>query len=266
MDKNGILVAVKALAKAAGAAILDIYQSRDFGVVHKDDASPLTAADQASNRILCEGLAALEPHFPIISEENKEIPYETRKRYAYTWLVDPLDGTKEFIQRNGDFTVNIALLKGQELEMGVVYIPAHGELYWAWRGMGAFWEHDGKVQALHSASQFRLSDPHLRVVCSRSHMSPETEAFIRKLRDPELVSRGSALKFLLLARGEAHIYPRLGPTMEWDTGAAQVILEEAGGQVVEADSSLPLLYNKANLRNPNFIAYGRPVQVFESFS
>jgi 3'(2'), 5'-bisphosphate nucleotidase len=266
MDKNGILEAVKALAKAAGAAILDIYRSSDFGVVHKDDASPLTAADQASNRILCEGLAALAPPFPIISEENKEIPYETRKNYAYTWLVDPLDGTKEFIKRNGDFTVNIALVKGQELEMGVVYIPAHGELYWAWRGMGAFLEYGGEVQTLRSAADFRLSDPHLRVVCSRSHMSPETESFIRKLSNPELVSRGSALKFLLLAKGEAHIYPRLGPTMEWDTAAAQVILEEAGGQVVEASSSLPLLYNKANLRNPDFIAYGRPVQGFNSIS
>jgi len=266
MDKNGILEAVKALAKAAGAAILDIYGSSDFGVVQKDDASPLTAADQASNRIIRDGLAALEPRFPIISEENKEIPYETRKNYAYTWLVDPLDGTKEFIKRNGDFTVNIALVKGQELEMGVVYIPVHGELYWAWRGMGAFLEQAGQVQPLRSASDFRLSDSRLRIVCSRSHMSPETEEFIRKLREPELISRGSALKFLLLARGEAHIYPRLGPTMEWDTGAAQVILEEAGGQVVEASSSLPLLYNKANLRNPDFIAYGRPVQAFESLS
>ena len=256
MDKNGLLEAVKTLARAAGAAIMEIYERSDFGVMEKEDQSPLTLADQASNRIICEGLERLAPRFPIISEENKLTPFEIRKEYSYVWLVDPLDGTKEFIKRNGDFTVNIALIKGTALEMGVVYIPALDELYWAWKGMGAFWECNGIVQPLQT-TPFKLSDAGLRVVCSRSHMSAETEAFIKKLKDPELVSRGSALKFLLLAKGEAHIYPRLGPTMEWDTGAAQMILEEAGGEVLEANTSMPLSYNKENLLNPYFIAFAQ---------
>lgn len=256
MDKTGLLEAVKSLAREAGASIMEIYQRADFNVESKLDESPLTAADKASNTIICAGLEALLPSFPIISEENKEIPYEIRKEYPFTWLVDPLDGTKEFIKRNGDFTVNIALIKGQELEMGVVYIPVYDELYWAWKGMGAFLESEGEVRQLQT-SAFRISDEGLRVVCSRSHMSPETEAFIKKLKEPELVSRGSALKFLLLAKGDAHIYPRLGPTMEWDTGAAQMILEEAGGEVLEASSSSPLRYNKENLLNPHFVAFAR---------
>ncbi|MBK6946694.1 MAG: 3'(2'),5'-bisphosphate nucleotidase CysQ [Haliscomenobacter sp.] len=255
MDKNGLLESVKLLAREAGAAIMEIYQRPDFNVVDKSDHSPLTDADQASNQIICDGLMRLFPKFPIISEENRETPYEERKTYEYCWLVDPLDGTKEFIRRNGDFTVNIALVKGQSLEMGVVFIPATEELYWAWRGMGAFWELGGIVRPLKTAS-FRLTDAGLGVVASRSHMTPETEMFISSLNQPSLLSRGSALKFLLLAKGEAHLYPRLAPTMEWDTGAAQMILEEAGGSVIEAGTDLPLLYNKENLLNPHFIAFG----------
>ncbi|MEY3050719.1 MAG: hypothetical protein RLY31_504 [Bacteroidota bacterium] len=251
---------LKKLALEAGQAALDIYQAAgsDLGIETKADQSPLTVADKASNDIICRGLEALTGgSIPIISEENKEIPWETRRTWTSCWLVDPLDGTKEFIRRNGDFTINIALVENGEAVMGVVHVPVHGELAWAVRGGGAFQEKDGRQHRLQAAT-YSDSDKGLSLVCSRSHMSGETTDFIARFAEPQLVSRGSALKFLLVASGKAHLYPRLAPTMEWDTAAAQIIVEEAGGRVLEADSGNPLRYNKADLRNPSFIASGRP--------
>lgn len=246
-----------AIARAAGAAILEIYHNEaDFNVELKSDDSPLTKADRAANTVICKGLESLSEVFPILSEENKTIPYEERKSYPYYWLVDPLDGTKEFIKRNGEFTVNIALVHQQEPVLGVVYAPVLDEMYWAVKGEGAWLERDGKTRKL-EANAFRMSDPGLKVVCSRSHLNEGTQAFIDALNTPEKVSRGSSLKFLLMAKGEAHVYPRLGPTMEWDTGAAQIVLEEAGGQVIDEETGKPLRYNKENLLNPYFIAYGQ---------
>ncbi len=244
------------IAQKAGDAILEIYHSEDFGTEHKNDDSPLTKADKAANVIICDGLKKLPLIYPIISEENKEIDYQARKLWRRCWLVDPLDGTKEFIKRNGDFTVNIALVEEGEVILGVVGIPVSGELYWAIKGEGAFCVKDGTEQKLESAT-FQTTDTGLKIVASRSHLNEETQNFINHFNQPELVSRGSALKFLLLAKGEAHVYPRIAPTMEWDTAAAQVILEEAGGQLTVHETGKPMKYNRENLRNPAFIAMGR---------
>lgn len=247
---------VKNIALKAGETILAVYhQAGAFEVNLKSDDSPLTIADKRANKVICDGLIALAPDIPIISEENKAIPYDIRKNFDCYWLVDPLDGTKEFIKRNGEFTVNIALVEDQKVVMGVVYAPCLEELYWAVKGAGAFMEKAG-VETQLKAPTFAWTDPGLKVVCSRSHLNEETQAFINRLQQAEIVATGSSLKFLIMAKGEAHAYPRLGPTMEWDTGAAQIILEEAGGHVINHETNEPLLYNKENLLNPYFIAYG----------
>lgn len=248
---------VSTIAREAGAAILKIYnESEDIQIERKADESPLTLADRTANRIICDALERLPVRYPIVSEENKAIPYAERRRFTESWLVDPLDGTKEFIKRNGEFTVNIALVKEHTVTLGVVYAPCLDELFWAVRGEGAYLEKDGVTTRLQAAA-FTMRDAGLRVVCSRSHLNEDTQAFIDDLNQPEKVSKGSSLKFLVLARGEAHLYPRLAPTMEWDTGAAQIVLEEAGGKVIEAQSGRPLRYNKEHLLNPHFIAYGQ---------
>ncbi len=249
---------VNEIAIEAGKKIMEIYQDESlFQVEQKKDSSPLTIADTAANKIICDALIELTPEIPIISEENKLIEYNTRKEYTKCWVVDPLDGTKEFIKRNGEFTVNIALLDGHAPIMGVVYIPASDELYYGVKGEGAFAVIKGDTKKLDPAS-YSLSDKGLKIVCSRSHLNDETQAFIDKFEAPEKVAKGSSLKFLAIAKGEAHIYPRIAPTMEWDTCAAQIILEEAGGKVVMYDDpERALNYNKENLLNPYFIAYGK---------
>jgi len=254
---TSLINGLKQLALEAGVVIMEIYADESrFGVESKADDSPLTLADKESNRVICDGLQKLTPSIPIISEENKEIAYAERKTYDYAWLVDPVDGTKEFIKRNGEFTVNIALILNGSPVLGVVYVPATKALYWASRKEGAFLSTDGGAPVKLKASSFSMKDKGLKVVCSRSHLNDDTAAFIDKLDQPEKVSKGSSLKFLILAEGGAQVYPRLAPTMEWDTGAAQIILEEAGGKVIDVETGLPLAYNKKQLRNPHFIAYG----------
>ncbi|MEN0046620.1 MAG: 3'(2'),5'-bisphosphate nucleotidase CysQ [Bacteroidota bacterium] len=243
------------IAKDAGAVILDIYNTADFGVEQKADDSPLTRADRDANKVICDGLEALAVKIPIISEENKAIPYEERKNFEYAWLVDPLDGTKEFIKRNGEFTVNIALIHNNQIVLGVVYTPVSDDLYWAVKGEGAYLVKEDETTKL-NANSFKMTDEGLGVVCSRSHLNEATQAFVDALENPARVPKGSSLKFLILAQGGAHLYPRLAPTMEWDTGAAQIVLEEAGGKVIAQDTNAPLQYNKENLLNPYFIAYG----------
>ena len=251
------LPALHRIARRAGAAILDVYHAAEgIEIDRKADDSPLTAADQAANAIICEALEKEVHPYPIISEENKAIPYETRRTFTRVWVVDPLDGTKEFIKRNGEFTVNIALLDEGRPVLGVVYTPVTDDLYWAVEGEGAFRRQNGETTRLQAAS-YRESDAGLRLVCSRSHLNEATQAFVDRYDAPELVSKGSSLKFLLIAADEADVYPRLAPTMEWDTAAAHVILTEAGGEVVRADDGQPLVYNKENLLNPHFIARAR---------
>ena len=257
MDFSFLVEGVKKAAIDAGRVILEVYEDESkFQVTQKADESPLTIADQRANEVICDKLKELTPEIPIISEENKEIPFSDRKNFTYAWLVDPLDGTKEFIKRNGEFTVNIALIRKGQIVFGVVYIPVTDELFWALKGNGAYYSKDGQDSQSLQAPSFDISDEGLNVVCSRSHLNDDTADFIAKLNKPNKVSKGSSLKFLILAQGGAHIYPRLAPTMEWDTGAAQIILEESGGKVINVETDEPLGYNKESLRNPFFIAYG----------
>lgn len=245
------------IIQRASDVVLEVYNDEaGFDVTQKGDNSPLTIADQRANAIIVEGLQALSTQFPIISEENKLVGYDERKGYDHYWLVDPLDGTKEFIKRNGEFTVNIALVRKNRPVMGFVSVPVQNKLYWGVKAQGAFCLENGQTRQLH-AQPFDLAAEGLRVVTSRSHLNAETQAFVAGLNDPQFVPTGSSLKFMLVAEGEADVYPRFGPCMEWDTGAAQIILEEAGGSVVHTDDyNAPLLYNKPDLLNPYFIAFG----------
>ncbi len=256
MDIKKIVDQVNEIAIAAGKAIMEVYNSDNFDVEVKGDDSPLTRADKKANDIICAGLISHFPDIPIISEENKTQPYDQRKEFSYCWMVDPLDGTKEFIKRNGEFTVNIALIRHGNPIMGVVYVPVTEQLFWAMSGHGA-WKVDQDGSNRISCRSFSMEDEGLKVVCSRSHLNEGTQAYIDRLNNPIKISKGSSLKFLVLATGEADLYPRLAPTMEWDTAAAHAILKEAGGTVVKSD--LPedaLEYNKEDLLNPHFFATG----------
>lgn len=244
----------KAAATEAGDAILTIYNSEDFGVETKGDNSPLTKADRAAHGVIVNHLNTTG--LPILSEEGKDVPYEERKGWEYFWLVDPLDGTKEFIKRNGEFTVNIALIHDRKAVAGVVYTPVTKKLYWGIAGAGAFLKENGNEIPLKASSDPAKSAA-VRVVASRSHMSEETQQFIDQFESPVIVSMGSSLKFMILAEGGADVYPRFGPTMEWDTAAAQAVLEAAGGAVIDHQTGKPLQYNKENLRNNYFIAIAR---------
>lgn len=244
------------IAQAAGEVILEIYDHpADFGVEQKEDHTPITRADRASNQLICNALAELSPRWPIISEENNLPPYEERRHWHYCWIVDPLDGTKEFIRRNGDFCINIALAQAGEAVLGLVYAPVSKQCFWAVRGCGAFEVSAKGAQRLQCA-RFSAGDAGLRILSSRSHFNTATQTWIGNLQQPAFVTKGSAIKFGLLARGDADLYPRLGPTGEWDTAAGQVIVEEAGGAVLDFYTRQPLRYNKENTLNPFFIAQG----------
>lgn len=246
-------IAIEAAVKA-GERIMEIYDdpASDFEVERKADNSPLTKADRAAHAQVVEVLGALD--IPILSEEGRAIPYEERAAWSRLWIVDPLDGTKEFIKRNGDFTVNIALVESGEPVLGVIYIPVTGELYYGSREEGAFKVGaDGETISLPQSYE---RDEYL-VVASRSHLSAETEAFVETLRadhpNVEMVSRGSSLKICLVVEGLADVYPRFAPTMEWDTAAGDAILRAAGGALRLTDRDEVLQYNKENLLNPHFL-------------
>ena len=246
------------IAREAGKLILEYYQDESTfeNVDVKADDSPLTLADKAANDFIEEKLRALYDGIPILSEEGKEIPFEERRHWKYFWLVDPLDGTKEFIKRNGEFTVNIALVKGVESIAGVVHVPVSGDTYFGMMGMGAFKVDAAGMEKAIEAQTFSKNDERLRLVVSRSHISTEVREYIKQFEQPVEVAMGSSLKFMLLAEGKADLYPRLGPTMEWDTAAAQAILEAAGGSIQDHTTSQKLRYNKESLINPYFIASG----------
>ncbi|MFK7952163.1 MAG: 3'(2'),5'-bisphosphate nucleotidase CysQ [Ekhidna sp.] len=250
IDLVTLLAIAKEASIAAGSDILEVYESGDFSVEAKSDDSPLTKADKAAHNRIVDFLE--KTSIPILSEEGRDIPYSERSKWEYFWMVDPLDGTKEFIKRNGEFTVNIALIHDGEPILGVVYPPVTNELYWAVKNQGAFKQKGENVVRL-TTSKKSLSEERLKVVASRSHLSRETEDYLNKLKMPEIVSKGSSLKFLFIAEGLADVYPRFGPTMEWDTAAAHVIVSESGGSVVLDDEKTKLSYNKQNLLNPTFI-------------
>ena len=247
---------INLIARAAGAAILEVYGT-DFSVDSKEDDSPLTEADRRSNTVILEGLALIDASIPIISEETRALPYEERKDWEYFWLVDPLDGTKEFIKRNGEFTVNIALVRGQTPVLGVVYQPVGDHLYCAAEGRGAWKSTEGGAPLRLEGGDHYTAKESVNVVASRSHLTDEVRDFIAALeaqgKKVEFHSAGSSLKLCLVAEGSADVYPRLGPTMEWDTAAAHAIALEAGRRVLKHGTREALLYNKENLLNPSFI-------------
>lgn len=244
-----LLDLAKEAALSAGEEILKVYNEEDFGVEKKEDCSPLTKADKAAHHIIVQKLESSK--LPILSEEGAEIAYEDRKKWDYFWMVDPLDGTKEFIKRNGEFTVNIALIKDGEAIMGVVYTPVKKEMFFALQGAGAFKSVGTYTETLQRSTNESLEG--LRIVASRSHLNEDTKRFLDKLVNPKIVSMGSSLKFLALTEGAAEVYPRYAPTMEWDSAAAHAICTELGLQVLNIETKKPLEYNKENLLNPYFI-------------
>lgn len=253
LEPCGLLPAVQDLAVQAGKRILAIYET-DFSVQQKDDKTPLTEADMAAHETIVAGLKRLTPGLPVLSEESADIPFAERSRWQRYWLIDPLDGTREFIKRNGEFTVNIALIHAGRVELGVVYVPVTALSYFACAGGGAFRQVAGESP---QRIQVRnLPAGPVVVAGSRSHRGDSLNRFLERLGPHELVSMGSALKSCLVAEGKADIYPRLGPTSEWDTAAAQCVVEEAGGQVTGLDLQ-PLRYNtKESLLNPHFLVFG----------
>jgi len=253
MTPDSLIQDIVAISQRAGEAILHIYDQK-FDVEHKDDASPLTQADLASHRLIRDALRKLTPEIPLLSEESSAMEYASRAGWAEYWLVDPLDGTKEFIKRNGEFTVNIALVREHQPVLGVVHVPVTGVAYWGTEAAGAMRAEAGKP-ARPIATRRPCADPAV-VVGSRSHANPVLERHLAGLGSYELVSMGSSLKFCLVAEGKADFYPRLGPTSEWDTAAAHAVVAAAGGQVVTLDGH-PLKYNcKASLLNPEFLVIG----------
>jgi 3'(2'), 5'-bisphosphate nucleotidase len=243
-------VAVSA-AEHASKVILEVYHSDNFQTQIKNDQSPLTLADKSAHSVILDELQ--KTGLPVLSEEGKTIDYKVRSHWEDFWMVDPLDGTKEFIKRNGEFTVNIALIRKGVPVLGVVAVPVTGDIFYGYQGGGAFVSRSGRAEKLPVRKSVDLGQQGLTVVASRSHMSPETEEFINKLKSPKLVSKGSSLKFLLLAEGKADLYPRHAPTMEWDTAAAHAIVNAVGLKVFEYGTTHELSYNKPNLLNPFFL-------------
>lgn len=249
-----LLPRVVTLARDAGKAILKVYCAVNPEVTYKPDNSPLTQADIASHHVILDGLAQLAPEWPALSEESAETPFELRKSWKYFWMVDPLDGTKEFLRQNGEFTVNIALIEFNIPILGVVYAPAIDKLYFAARMAGAYKVDRGITSRIKATSAAKTTT---RVVVSRSHRAGEEDldGIIGAKQNCEFIVMGSSLKFCLVAEGAADVYPRAGPTTEWDTAAAQCILEEAGGSVSDLDGN-SMNYNKPALLNPGFLARG----------
>lgn len=252
-DLKELLDPVIQIAYQAGKVIMEVYDA-GFSVENKSDQTPVTEADLAANKVIESALRELTPHLPILTEEAHPTPFAERKNWARYWLIDPLDGTREFIKRNGEFTVNIALIDGDESVLGVVYAPVIGVLYYAAKGQGAFkQESTSEPKAIHVRENCTGKTI---VACGRSHPTGEVTNFLENLGEHEIVRVGSALKSCMVAEGKADLYPRLGPTSEWDTAAAQCVVEEAGGVIVDT-AMQRLRYNtKEDLLNPHFFVGG----------
>jgi len=258
---NHLFTAITA-ALEAGKAILEIYHSGEFDVEIKGDNSPLTKADTASHNVIVSYLEKTE--IPVLSEEGKETPYQKRKNWKQLWIIDPIDGTKEFIKRNGEFTVNIALIKNQKTELGVIFVPVTGDLYFSTIEMGTFKVNvdldNFDIETLISNGNklpLEREDKTFTIVASRSHMSKETEEYVQEMRkihgEVNLISKGSSLKLCMVAEGQADCYPRFAPTMEWDTAAGQAICEHSGVDVIDWRTKERMLYNREELLNNWFL-------------
>jgi 3'(2'), 5'-bisphosphate nucleotidase len=258
------------IIKKAGNEILKVYSGNDFQVETKSDKTPLTLADKKSNDVIVKSLIELFPEVPILSEESKKTPYHERKEWEYLWFVDPLDGTKEFIEKNGEFSINLALIKDDKPIFGILYLPVLDILYYAGEGQGAYKiEKNDKTIGLKSEKDNKNDiDRMIKVIFSKSHYNQETREYVDRIKKQychtEMISVGSAMKLAYLAEGKADIYPRLSTTMEWDIAAGQIIVEEAGGKVIDFLGEKSLIYNKEDLRNPWFVAFRN--RSFFSFS
>jgi 3'(2'), 5'-bisphosphate nucleotidase len=253
MNYQELIKPLVALARAAGDRILEVYAT-DFSVQSKNDESPLTLADLAAHRTIVPGLRELAPDIPIISEEGGLPPFAERGKWHRYWLIDPLDGTKEFVNRNGEFTVNIALVVNGRPVLGVVHVPVQHTTYTGCEGHGADKRiGDGRPEKIHVAAKASLPP---RVVGSRSHRGASLDAFLERLGAFDMVPMGSSLKFCVVAEGGADVYPRLGPTSEWDTAAAQAVVEQAGGRVVTVDGTALAYNRKEDILNPWFVVIG----------
>ena len=239
------------IARQAGAAILDVYHT-DFDISIKDDKSPLTEADIRANAIIIEGLEKIIPDVPVLSEEGQDVPFKERSNWNTYWLVDPLDGTKEFIKKNDEFTVNIAFLEKNQPVFGVVYAPALNQLYWGSSENGSFKSNNGD-KFRHISVNSKVTNP-VQIAVSRSHLSLQLNSFISQFDEYDLHPMGSSLKICCVSDGTVHFYPRLGPTMEWDTAASHAIIRASGGELINVGTNKPLEYNKEDLLNPKFIA------------
>lgn len=257
LDLKSLCNSCVTIARNAGSKILEIYNT-EFDIEHKEDKSPLTDADMASHHTIVEALSALTPDIPILSEESASLPFEQRKKWSLYWLVDPLDGTREFIKRNGEFTVNIALIENHKSILGVIHVPVLDIDYFAYAGGGAFKSVNGGDAEPISVKSLESST--LVVAGSRSHGSEEMQQYMNNISssysDVDMLSMGSSLKFCLVAEGKADLYPRLGLTSEWDTAAAQCIVEQAGGYVTKTDMSALEYNTKDSLLNPFFFVFG----------
>ncbi len=238
------------ICSKAGQEILKIYKKTDLGIEYKKDNSPLTLADKKSHECICSSLNKLYPDIPILSEEGAKIAYKNRSKWKRFWLIDPIDGTKEFIKRNGEFTVNIALIENQIPILGIVYAPVLNK-YWYGSKDGSFVLDDGKTKKIKVNNTF---DKKIKVVASRSHKSPKLDSFLKNFKDYTLVNMGSSIKICLVAEGVADIYPRLAPTMEWDTAAAHAVLKFANGSLIDTSTESEMIYNREDLKNSHFIA------------
>jgi 3'(2'), 5'-bisphosphate nucleotidase len=252
------------IIRKAGDEILKVYSGNNFQVETKSDKSPLTIADKKSNDVIVNGLSLIFPEIPILSEESKKTPFQIRKGWEYLWIVDPLDGTKEFIKKNGEFSINLALIRNSIPIFGILYLPVKNILYYAAKGYGAYKEdNSGRFTRLLKNKKFekyeQIADSPKRIIISRSHYTEETQQFVKGIEKQfskvQLISVGSAMKIAYLAEGKADIYPRLAPTMEWDIASGQIILEESGGKILDFCKKTPLIYNKEDLKNPWFVAY-----------
>lgn len=262
MEAAALVEAVQSIAQRAGEAILEVYYAETpLQVIAKADDSPVTQADWQSNNLITEALQALTPGIPILSEETPHDDYSVRRQYEYWWLIDPLDGTKEFIRRNGEFCVCIALMYREFPVLGVIYVPVLEEMYWAVSGKGSYLSTGGTIYPLHVFA-FKPTDPALKVACSRSHLDPATQAFVANLNHAVLQPVGSARKMGLLARGDIHLYPRLATLHEWDLAAGQLIVEEAGGRIIDYKTGQRIAYNTPSLYCPPFIAMGQTDPTF----
>jgi len=245
-----LISSVVEIAKEAGEAIIEVYNS-DFDYQLKKDLSPITAADNLAHDIITKKLKILTPKIPILSEENCDIPYKIRSQWTQYWLVDPLDGTKEFINRNGEFTVNIALIDNNTPTLGIINVPINNETYWGSKVNGSFYSSEnGDVKQIQVSENYH---DRIRIVASRSHPSEMLTSFLEKIVDYEILKVGSSIKFCLIASGQADCYPRFGPTSEWDTAAGEAIVKYAGGSVITTKGKLMAYNLKEGFLNPNFL-------------